>query len=317
MCQGHKIQFLGVRSRCDAQPQICVAGGDAGGHSSVRGFFEFVARGQAGRRALVFQPLVQQQSGARAQCPVDQSQLRAPQVVPTRDVQGVTWGHHPALFAGGKSNEFVLTGFQQGLVSAGGQGAGIGLQGSMKPRDRASALIQGANRVHTATKAHVQVQGLAGTVLPEFDQRVVVAGIDRQQMAARVKGHCEGFFQFGLQGADLWRQSGLRLAFGPQQFVGKFCQAASLAFFPQDQRLGQYLLPAFEFPPNMAIGQLQNTGRPRNRAGFTHGLQHVHQGVAQRAGQVALLGLRLVGCPAVRKVDVLHGQEFASFQDGL
>ena len=260
------------------------------------------------------QPLVQQQSGAGAQGPVHQSQLWAFQVVPARDVLWVAWGDHPALLAGGKPDQFVLTGFQQGLVSAGRQAAGIGLQGGMKPGNGAAAFVQGTYRIHAAAKSHVQVQGLPGTVFPEFDQRIVVAGVDRQQMAARVKGHRKGFLELGLQGADLGGQSGLCLSLGPQQLVGKFRQSGSLAFFPQDQRLAECLFPALEFAPDMAIGQLQNSGRTRNGAGLAHSLQRVHQGVAQRAGQVTLLSLRLMRCPAVREVDVLHGQECASFR---
>mgnify|MGYP003489211202 CR=1 FL=1 len=67
----------------------------------------------------------------------------------------------------------------------------------------------------------------------------------------------------------------------------------------------------------MAIRQIQNSGRARNGAGCPHALQHVHQGVAQGAGLVTLFGLRLVGCPAVREVDVLHGKKCASLLEGL
>jgi len=182
----------------------------------------------------------------------------------------------------------------------------------MKSGHDAAAFIQRANGVDAAAKTDVQVEGLLCGLLLQLNQRIVVAGINREQVAAWVKRDGKGFFQLGVQSADLGGQPCLGLAFGPQQFVGKFAQSGGLAFFPQDQGLLEGLFPAFEFPPDVAVRQLQRFGGTGNRARFAHCLQHVHQGVAQGAGLVTPGCFALMRCPAVREVDVLHRLEFAS-----
>ena len=114
-----------------------------------------------------------------------------------------------------------------------------------------------------------------------------------------------------MQRTDLGGESGLCLALGPQQFVGKFAQSGGVAFFPEDQRLLKRLLPALEFSPDMSVGQLQGLGCSGNRACCSYSLQQVHQWVAQGAGLIALRRFVLMWRPAVRKIDVLHKQEFA------
>lgn len=123
----------------------------------------------------------------------------------------------------------------------------------MKTRHHAAPLVEGPDRVNAAAKPDVQVQPLGSRVFTQLDQGVVMAGVHGQHMAARVEGHGKGFFKLGLQRADLWCQTGLGLAFGPQHLVCKGGQSRGLSLFPDDQGLAQLCFPTAQLAPHVAV----------------------------------------------------------------
>mgnify|MGYP006207389475 CR=1 FL=1 len=78
---------------------------------------------------------------------------------------------------------------------------------------------------------------------------------------------------------------------------------------PDDQRLTQHLLPAFELTPDMAVRQSQKFGGTANGARIANGLQQIHEGIAQRT-QTVSCRFTTQGGPLVRQVNVLHSFEF-------
>ena len=87
----------------------------------------------------------------------------------------------------------------------GGDAPAFGLIAGVKTGHHAAAFVQGADRVHTAAKAHIQVQALGSAEVLQAGQRVVVAGVQGEHMGLRVKGHGKAALQLGAQGLDLGR----------------------------------------------------------------------------------------------------------------
>ena len=67
----------------------------------------------------------------------------------------------------------------------------------------------------------------------------------------------EHALQVGPQRLDLRRQPRLRLALRPQQLVAKGREPRRLAFFPQHQRMPEFLLPALELAPHVPVREAQ------------------------------------------------------------
>jgi hypothetical protein len=99
---------------------------------------------------------------------------------------GLPGAHHQALRARGKADQLVQSGLQQRLVGARGQRIGRWRAQRVKASHDAAPLVERADGVHAAGEADVEVQarraGQAGRVLAQGDQRVVVAGIQRQHV---------------------------------------------------------------------------------------------------------------------------------------
>ena len=136
-----------------------------------------------------------------------------------------------------------------------------------------------------------------------------MAGVHRQHMGLWVERHSKGALEVGAQGFDLWRESGLGLTFGPHQLVAKFGELGRLAFFPNDQLVAQHHFPALEFAPHMAVRQVQMLRCARNRAVLRHGLQQVHQRMAQ---QRPICHRRFVGAvgQAVVEINAMHKNSY-------
>ena len=97
-----------------------------------------------------------------------------------------------------------------------------------------------------------------------------------------VESDRERALEVGTQGLDLRQQAGLHLTLGEQQLGAELGQARRLALLPQDQRLAEFELPALEFAPHVAVGQVQRARCRRDRTAFGHGLQQVEQRVADQ-----------------------------------
>jgi len=125
-------------------------------------------------------------------------------------------------------------------------------------------------------------------VRAQHRQRIVVAGVEREHVAAVVEGHGEGALQVGAQGFDLRGEPGLRLALGPEQLGAEFAELRRLALAPDDELAAQLVLPALERAPHMAVRQRQRPGGGGDGAVLCHGLQRVEQRVAdERVARVA------------------------------
>ena len=260
-----------------------------------------VARDVAGCQPRLGQQLVEHHAGATAQSPVRKTCGPGGQILQAAQAERVAPRHHQALGALRKADDLVLARLQQGFVGALRQRLARGVLQGVEACQYAAPLVQRADRVHAAGEADVQVQlAQACRVRAQGGQGVVVACVERQHMGGRVERHCEGAFQVGAQGVDLGAQAGLRLAFGPHQLGAKFRQPRRLAFFPDDQLVAQFVLPALEFAPHVAVGQPQRAGRRRDRALRVHGLQQVDQRVADQ-------GFAGIAGECVVELDPMHG----------
>jgi hypothetical protein len=158
----------------------------------------------------------------------------------------------------------------------------------MKAGQHAVARVQGPDRLDAAAKADVQVQrGLAGRMVLQQRQRVVMAGMQHQHQRLRVEGQRQRALEFGAQGLDLRPEPGLGQPFAPEQPVGKRGQPGRLAALPEDQVLLQGLLPVLQLAPDMAVGQAELARRARDRAAVAHGQQQLEQRVADQGGRLA------------------------------
>ena len=148
--------------------------------------------------------------------------------------------------------------------------------------------------------------GGSDRVLTQRGQCIVVAGEEREHVRCVVERDREGALQVGVQRLDLRREPRLRLALGPQQLVAEFGKPCRLALVPNDQRVSQLGFPALELAPDMAIGNAECFRGARDGAVFAHGMQQVHQRIADGIGRAASLGKR------VRKLDFAHAAEYVS-----
>ena len=92
----------------------------------------------------------------------------------------------------------------------------------------AAPFIEGANGIDTARETNVQVQRArrqVKRVLAQVQQRLIVAGVQRDHVRAVVKCHRKSAFQFVAQRLNLRCKARLSLSFSPHQLVGKFGQS--------------------------------------------------------------------------------------------
>ena len=256
------------------------------------------------RDAIARQQFFQQHARAGATFAVHEAQPGPQQVGQARDVAGVAGRHHQPLRAAGKADQLVLARLQQRLVSLLGERADTGNVGCVEARHDAAPLVERLDGVHAAGEADVQVQPVAigahaAGLTAQGHQRVVVAGVERQHMRAVVEGHCEHALQVGPQRLDLRRQPRLRLALRPQQLVAKGREPRRLAFFPQHQRMPEFLLPALELAPHVPVREAQRLRAGGDGAAAADRLQQAHQRVVDLAR--AALGIQRVG-----KTDLVH-----------
>ena len=203
--QRHKTQAALLGGPGQAQAHIGLARSHRGGHSAVRGLFKRQAVQLRHRQALLGQQLLQQHLGARALGAAGKAGLGVDRIAQVVQLQGVAGCHHQAHLALGKAHHLVQTRLQQGPVMRGGDAPAFGLIAGVKASHHAAAFVQGADGVHTAAKAHIQVQALGSAEVLQAGQRVVVAGVQGEHMGLRVKGHGKAALQLGAQGLDLGR----------------------------------------------------------------------------------------------------------------
>ena len=299
--QRHEIETARTGGQFDAQAGIGRARRNGLRHGRVRGFRQRVARKVLRAQPGAGEKVVEQHPGARAQGPVDEARALARHIRQRAQAERVARRHHQTLRTPPEADDLVQAGLQQRPVGARGHGVGRGLGQGVKTRQDAAALIERGNRIHAAGEADVQVQiGLLRGMGTQGGQCVVVAGVERQHMGGRVEGHREGALQVGAQGFDLRAQARLCLALGPHQLGAKLRQPRRLAFFPDDQLVAEFILPALELAPDVAVGQAERARRRRDRALRVHGLQQVDQRVAhQRCAGVAR--------ECVVELDPMHG----------
>jgi hypothetical protein len=124
-----------------------------------------------------------------------------------------------------------------------------------------------------------------------------------------VEGHRKGTLQVGAQGFDLGRQPDLGLAFGPHQLGAELGQLRRLALLPGHQFVAEFVLPALEFTPHMAVGQAQLTRcRPRSIPALATACSRSISGLRTRAG--CCRGERVV------ELEPMHGVTYRSFVKG-
>ena len=137
-------------------------------------------------------------------------------------------------------------------------------------------------------------------------QGIVVAGEQGEHMRRRIERHGEGALQVRMQGCDLRGQPRLGLPLGPQQLQAEFGQLRRLALVPDDQRLAEFQLPAFELAPDVAVGQTQRFGRCVDRAMVLDSMKQVHQRVAYPAGGGRASAQR------IGEFDFVHGAKYGA-----
>ena len=157
-----------------------------------------------------------------------------------------------------------------------------GVGNGVKAGQQAAPLVQRGQCIHAAGELDLEVQLVAlAQPAAQARQRFVVAGVQRDDASAVVKGDREGAFEFAAQRFDLRRQPRLRLAFGPQQLGAERRQPRGLALDPDHQCLAQLGFPPLQLAPHVPVGQAQLLGSAGNRACLVHRRQHGDQRVVQ------------------------------------
>ena len=278
--QGHEIEALALRRDGNAQGGVGLGRGHGVGYRRVRGFALGAHLHLGFAQPGLGQKLLLQQARAAAVFALHQARAAAGHVGQAAQLQRVARRDDQSLGALRKADDLVLAGLQQRFVDLRGQRVAGRLRLGVEAGEHAAPFVQGADGVHAAAEADVQVQPGARRQRQQRSQRVVVAGVERGDLGGGVEGDGKGAFEFGLQGRDLRRQPCLGLAFGPEQLGGKRRQARRLALVPEHQRLAQLAFPALEFAPDVAVGQSQGARRSGDRALGVHRLQQVEQRVA-------------------------------------
>ena len=108
-----------------------------------------------------------------------------------------------------------------------------------------------------------------------------MARLCRQHMGVVVEGNGEGTLKFRSQALDLRPDAGPGVFLRPHQLLAKRGQARAPAFFPDDQCVLEFGLPAFQFTPYMAIRVAHALGGLADGAGAPDSRQQHEQRVVQ------------------------------------
>ena len=244
---------------------------------------------RCGVQALSVQQMLGQQVCARTFLSAHEAQALGHDVLKAADAQRVASGHHQALRALHRAQQFVPARLQVGpkrLRVMLGPPHGR----HMKAGHQTTTFGQRTQGVQTAREAQFDVQPAFGGLLLQAGQQQIVAGVHPQDVHVAVQGFIQHAAQLAAQGFNVGLKAHAGAALGPQQTFGKRGQARGLTPHPGDERLVQRSFPLAQAAPEMAVAQAHVLGRPLDGPFPRDGGQHVEQGVLDAAAVLGEVG---------------------------